>query len=54
MRNSFKNLPLTSREPSQRKSLGESRAKPMGNTLEEVIERIEIHDFIITLLSDFG
>ena len=26
----------------------------MGNSLEEVIERIEIHDFIITLLSDFA
>lgn len=26
----------------------------MGNSLEEIIEKIEIHDFIITLLSDFG
>ena len=26
----------------------------MGNSLEEVIERIQIHEFIITLLNDFA
>lgn len=53
----YKNLPFSSQSPSRRDlSLRESSAYPasLPKTLEEVVERIEIHLCILELIMDFS
>ena len=55
--NSFRNLPLTSREPSiglRQSFSGFNFDQPCANNIEDVYERVEIYNYLIGLFSEYS